>query len=581
MNERDIAALKADWTQFCDQNAKDDWAALAARIAAPAPKKSARRWIFATSLVAAAAAIMLVCLPILNAWRDVTADKNSSGDAPMSPDDGHYENMDGVFDASTTAPSRGEDINYGGEHGSDKNDGNGENGNANGGTPSSTVATTNPTIYYSESQAPTAPGFVSPNASGRPYGSSGEPQGGGSNYAAYKADRFSSAPNWLRDWVKNEHGVDIYEQARKEQEELKKNEGTWHRFYVTDKSRDIYNIVHKYEVPRAVFEQLNEEAVKRFEPGEWSYIYDHYTSQEIEDIYTLSRIEFIRKYAAYDAIVTSDGVIYSFEWIRTHSVEDWREKGFTLAELQNAFEWAKHYSIVPEEDDTPEYLYFGCYMNRDSISDSGLTAFEEKLIRFTAAEMDRTVYGDGYNTYISHARWNRIDDILMDYMVDTYGQEAVDAFKAQLDAEKNGKFYASRGDAINRWLAHFGITRATFEQLNEQLYLHYATTYGKDSFECWDNVFTTAEIDDIYALSLEEFNMKYAHPCTYVIGEYVYNFGWFLDKTWEDLWSYEVFKGRRLVALAELHAKYYPDKAEDYNAFKKEADRYNFESGGK
>ncbi|MBE6791873.1 MAG: hypothetical protein E7534_00025 [Ruminococcaceae bacterium] len=551
MNERDIAALKADWTQFCDQNAKDDWAALAARIAAPAPQKTARRWIFATSLVAAAAAIMLVCLPILNAWRDVTADKNSSGDAPMSPDDGYYENMDGVFDASTTAPSRGEDINYGGEHGSDKNDGNGENGNANGGTPSSTVATTNPTIYYSESQAPTAPGFVSPNASGRPYGSSGEPQGGDSPYDYFRSSKFSGIFNEFMEWVCDNYGknaFDVYEENKNKGEKSVKYE--W--------SLSTHEYVRRFNMPRDVFEELNRQAKESYKKldYEWELENNTFTDEEIDDIYNLTWPEFARKYAAEHAIVTEEGHIYRYDWLVDNPVEKWVEKGFTVEQVKAAYDSAESFG-------------------------RGTTAVKEKLIRFTAAEMDRTVYGDGYNTYISHARWNRIDDILMDYMVDTYGQEAVDAFKAQLDAEKNGKFYASRGDAINRWLAHFGITRATFEQLNEQLYLHYATTYGKDSFECWDNVFTTAEIDDIYALSLEEFNMKYAHPCTYVIGEYVYNFGWFLDKTWEDLWSYEVFKGRRLVALAELHAKYYPDKAADYNAFKKEADRYNFESGGK
>lgn len=557
MNERDILALKADWTQFCDQNAKDDWAAIAARIPVAAPKKPARRWIFATSLVAAAAAMMLVCLPLLKNWRNsVTPKPDNNSGMPMMPDT-DYEHMTDIHASTnqttapqTTTPTRGEDV----DHGDDNGNGGAPPTNATGatnGSPSrpgaTTAGTKNPTVYYPQVPQPTKPGFISPNESGRPHGSSGEPQGGDSAYDYFKSSKFSGIFNEFMEWVHDNYGddaLDVYEGNKNEK-------SVWFEWNMS-----THEYVRRFNIPRDVFEELNRQSKERNKDSEWLLEEFAFTDEEIDDIYNLTWPEFAHKYASDHALVTEEGHIYRYDWLIDNPVEKWVERGFTVEQVKAVYDSAESFG-------------------------RGTIAVKEKLIRYTAAEMGHAVYGDTYNTYISHARWNRIDDILMDYMVDTYGQEAVDAFRAQLDAEKNGMFYASRGDAINRWLAHFGITREEFEALNEQLRVHYATTFGEDSFECWDNVFTTEEIDDIYTLSLQEFNMEYAHPCTYVIGEYVYNFGWFLDKTWEDLWSYEVFKGRRLVGLAQEHAAYYPDKTADYNAFKKEADRYNFESGGK
>lgn len=416
-------------------------------------------------------------------------------------------------------------------------------------TQSTTQPTTSPTISYPEVLNPTRPGFISPNESGRPIGSSGEPQGGDSAYDYFKSSKFSGIFNEFMEWLHDNYGdnaLDVYEGNKNEK-------SVWYEWNMS-----THEYVRRFNIPRDVFEELNRQSKERYENlgYEWGLENYVFTDEEIDDIYNLTWPEFAHKYASDHALVTEEGHIYSYDWLINNPIEKWIEKGFTLEQVKAVYDSAESFG-------------------------RGTIAVKEKLIRYTAAEMGHAVYGDSYNTYISHARWNRIDDILMDYMVDTYGQESVDAFRAQLDAEKNGMFYASRGDAINRWLAHFGVTRPVFEQLNEQLRVHYAETYGADSFEYWDNVFTTEEIDDIYTLSLQEFNMKYAHPCTYVIGEYVYNFGWFLDKTWEDLWDYQVFKGRRLVGLAQEHAAYYPDKTADYNAFKKEADRYNFESGGK
>lgn len=308
MNERDIAALKADWTQFCDQNAKDDWAALAARIAAPAPKKSARRWIFATSLVAAAAAIMLVCLPILNAWRSVTADKNNSGDAPMSPDDGHYENMDGVFDASTTAPSRGEDINYGGEHGSDKNNGNGDNGNANGGTPSTTVAT-----------APTENNA----AVGGGYGGSyvyvnGEKHLGENLFSYYLYENFTEDDT-------KELNAEIAAEIN----------GTHYAYTGASLQRRILAL----NIPREKIEEINESSKKMY-AGHKQYDRLVFTDEEINDMYTLTREEYNQKYKAPTAAIIG-AVLYPFNWFVENPVEIWMQHPFTLEQIEEVFENGK------------------------------------------------------------------------------------------------------------------------------------------------------------------------------------------------------------------------------------------------
>lgn len=431
-----------------------------------------------------------------------------------------------------------------------------------GTTQSTTQSTTSPTIYY-----PTTPNPNDINANElpvQPYGS-GEGTGGSTPYAAFKSDKFDGVFNGYWEWLYKNYGknviTDVYGTFATNSE----------KYIFSEKSMGIYDIVRRFHMTRETFVEINERQKEICIKNGWEWDLKKYTftDEEIDDIYNLTWLEFARKYAAYDALITDDGKIYSLWAIIQNPVEKWAEKGFTIDQLKTAYQWAKHYTDTPHSDE-PESFYFACYSNRERYSDIDFAIFEEKLVHFIAAERgytDLKGINDGtYNTYISHTRWNRIDDIVMQHMVDIYGQEAVDAFKAQLAAEKTDKPYLFRGDAVNRWIAHFGITQQEFEALNAQLGAHYAETYGADSFEYWDNVFTDEEINDIYTLSLQDFNMKYANPCTLVKGEFMFPFEWFFNGDW-DTWSWWVIKARNLNGLLDNFKCLHPDATTDIDRF--------------
>ena len=589
--------LREQWNRFCETHDEDRWADIAARIdeeaagvVTPVPKKRSRGRTVATvaSICAAAVVTVTVGFPLLGngmamllGGNSAAPDEELNGEEIYTTQDGWDGLLDDFFSKDEADPEAPGDAAEDGSSadGELRGDTTLDGDDSAGEVESGAVADDSTTSTEPPYTEPTRPTQVPV----RPSGSGGEGTGGGSSFAAYRADRFVDVSNELYEWVKDNRGESAVEAYQKRFEGL---EPSWKALYTTSDYHNIHVFVRAFDIPRAVFEEINQQVYdwEHSRGYEWNTVHDCYTPEEIADIYTLSYEAFVRKYAAHDAVVTTEGHIYSGMWFVAHTIKEWKDKGFTVEEAANSFKWACHYSIIPEEDDTSEYYYYGCYMTRYRYSSLELALFEEKLLYCIAEQKGVAIPNTGngrYNTYISYTRWRGIGDAYYHYLQGRYPQEELDAFKALLDEEINGETYAFKGDAINRWVAHFHIPRADFEKINQQQREYYKTTYGEDSFEYLDNVYTDEEIDDIYTLSLQEFNMKYANPCTYVRGDLVFPMSWFLDKTWEDLWDYELFKGKSLVALAENFENVHPDQSDDLAWFKAAAEEYNWMSGGK
>jgi len=571
--------LREQWNRICETHDEDRWADIAARIdeeaagvVTPVPKKRSRGRTVATvaSICAAAVVAVTVGFPLLGNGVAMLLGGNSA-----APDEDLHAGerpgvqnglLDGTQDREEGAPEAGDAVEDGSSAEGELRDDVAQDGDdyagevESGAVVDDSTTSTEPT--YTEPTYPT-------QVPVRPY-PSGEGTGGSSTVAYYKADRMDSLQGYLYEWVLEQRGRNAIEEFF--------GRVNWRQYCYTDIYPDIYDLVRHFEIPREVFESINQEEYDRYSDpdNEWDIYHDCYTPEEIEDIYTLSRLEFNRKYAAEDAVVTAEGHIYSSTWFVTHPVSDWQELGFTIEEVWQSLIWARHYADAPDTNSPSDY-YFGRYMNRSSYGTQGFAVFEEKLILFAAEKAGVTIpnSGDGrYNTYISHARWRGIGDAYSQYILQHHSQEAIDAFKAQLAAEQSGDDYAFKGDAINRWVAHFEIPRAAFEQINTQQKTYYKTTYGEDSFEYWDNVYTDEEIDDIYTLSLAEFNMKYANPCTLVVGEELYPFGWFLENRMSKWWEELEIREKYLEALLVEFKKVYPDESEDIDNYAEKLEDY-------
>ena len=250
-------------------------------------------------------------------------------------------------------------------------------------------------------------------------------------------------------------------------------------------------------------------------------------------------------------MVTTKGYIYAFEWFVRNPIAEWQARGFAVADVQRVFDTA--IKLIAEDK---------CYY-----PDRSLAIFEENLIRYTAAAKgytDRLGTGSGhYNLYISYTRWNSLDEVFTQYLTEKHGELKVYTFKELLKAERSGDTYVFKGDAVKRWVDYFDIPRADFEMLNEKIRTRCREAYGEDSFEYWNSVFIEKDIDDIYNLSLQDFNRRYANPCTYLRDKMLISVEWILKKTAKELWQYGLFKGPDLLALAADFAESYPEEKED------------------
>ena len=339
MNEQTITAMKADWLAFCDQNCKDDYEAIAARVAAPTPKKPARRWIFATSLVAAAAAIALVCLPLLNGHM-ATSDKMNGGNAPMAPDDGYYENLNGSVNGEDSSGDVDGDMIHGNEDPTDPR-------------PSSSAITTQTTGDKNNGQSGNVTTADKNNGNATTAGTrptTGMPNGGeqgGDNLAVQSFTnhyKMGTIRNYLLDYAYDTFGSEKFNEIVADIEAAKKADP------YTYTGASIHFWVHKLNISKEKFIECNNKD-KAFYEEQYKDVEDitdiTFTDEEIDDIYNLTTAEFNQKYKAPTAVVAGE-VIYPFEWFESNEVDLWLKQSFTVAQLQEAVANAKQTPNFPQ-----------------------------------------------------------------------------------------------------------------------------------------------------------------------------------------------------------------------------------------
>ena len=68
--------------------------------------------------------------------------------------------------------------------------------------------------------------------------------------------------------------------------------------------------------------------------------------------------------------------------------------------------------------------------------------------------------------------------------------------------------------------------------------------------------------------------MKYANPCTLVVGEELYPFGWFLENRMSKWWEELEIREKYLEALLVEFKKVYPDESEDIDNYAEKLEDY-------
>lgn len=349
--------LRDTWSRFCEDHVENRWEEVAARIdeeaagvITPVTKKRSRGRVVATvaSVCAAAAVAVTVGLPLLGGGMAMLMSGNAAPDMEMETTDKNNSWLDGLGDnanAEDAAPDEDRDL------------------VGNGGDEEKTDAVVDDsTTVDKEISEETVP-----NASEAP----NDAHGGITYGHIYKSDRINGLDDYFYDWIEEHRGQDALGAyiAKKNQE----IGGWWVTYCRTGTYSDAYEYVHVFHIPREEFERINQKSYDVYSQfGEWDIARHCYTAEEINDLYTLSRVEFNRKYAAEDAVVTDEGHIYAAMWFINHPIEDWRELGFTVDEVTNSLEWARHYN-------TGDDYYYARYMNRYRYKEEHLKTYADKI----------------------------------------------------------------------------------------------------------------------------------------------------------------------------------------------------------
>ncbi|MBQ2780271.1 MAG: hypothetical protein IJF42_01765 [Clostridia bacterium] len=92
-------------------------------------------------------------------------------------------------------------------------------------------------------------------------------------------------------------------------------------------------------IPREKIEEINESSKKMY-AGHKQYNRLVFTDEEINDMYTLTREEYNKKYKAPTAAIIG-AVLYPFNWFVENPIEIWMQHPFTLEQIEEVFENGK------------------------------------------------------------------------------------------------------------------------------------------------------------------------------------------------------------------------------------------------
>ena len=176
---------------------------------------------------------------------------------------------------------------------------------------------------------------------------------------------------------------------------------------------------------------------------------------------------------------------------------------------------------------------------------------------------------DGERFYVGQGKHAGLMNLFLDYARQTCS-EKVDAGKEKIARMYTGSPYAFTGNSMHFWVRELGISREKFVEINENS----KNFYKENEFLLSEYTYTDKEIDDIYNLSVKEFNEKYKAPTAVLVGELIYDFDWFVDAP-VPLWKeqdftltqiQEVFENGKKANFPEKYLDEFEKKLNDYLA---------------
>ena len=174
-------------------------------------------------------------------------------------------------------------------------------------------------------------------------------------------------------------------------------------------------------------------------------------------------------------------------------------------------------------------------------------------------------YGGSY-VYVNR-RKHYVVNFFSEYIYKTYTDAERQAVTGKISAEYNGIPYAYTGDSLQRWIIELNIPSKKIEELNE-----ISKEFYKDALQYDEYVYTDEEINDMYTLTIEQYNQKHKAPTAAIIGAVLYPFDWFVDNPVE-IWQQhdftieqiqEVLENGKKASFPEQYIHTFAEKLEEY-----------------
>ncbi|MBQ2781095.1 MAG: hypothetical protein IJF42_06010 [Clostridia bacterium] len=300
----------------------------------------------------------------------------------------------------------------------------------------------------------------------------------------------------------------------------------------------IYNWVKYFDIPRDIFETLNDNAAAHLGTDHPKYAERIYTDEEIEDIFTLSVADFNQKYKA-PTTISCNGVLFDFHWLYRNEPSTWLNQAFTVEDAQAVLNAAKKDKSIPKK-----------YIEK----------YEDSLWRFT--NPDKLYYWDGpkeeapwYGRCIDMSDDELFDKNGLEYLpplrkalADIYGWRALTVHDLRMEAAAEVNPYGYTGYGTYHLVRDFGVAKEELIASNE-LYKNDSENYdGKHHL-------SDEEINDMFSLSLAEFNQKHGKTDQILfVGDLTYSYYWFYNHTLED-WLDQPFTLEQLEAFFRVVRK--------------------------
>lgn len=179
--------------------------------------------------------------------------------------------------------------------------------------------------------------------------------------------------------------------------------------------------------------------------------------------------------------------------------------------------------------------------------------------------------GDFYNSFdvYSSSKHTGLKNFYYGYVLEKYGMDRLSEGLEKVNTIMQEVPFSYTGDSMHFWVREFNISKETFIELNEKS----KEFYGDVDFLLTDLTFTDEEIDDIYSLSIKEFNEKYKAPTAALVGEVLFSFHWLLNQdvsTWQ-LYDFSVEQLQEILTAAKANSTF-PD--EDVATYEKKLNDY-------